>query len=261
MVLSLKKIRDLPIVITNVIFYIYFFNFTKNGVTFMFKYLRIKQILQIFVWCMKGVSTMKKTVAYLRVSADSQDLNNQRYEILDYANRNGFSVDHWIGIKISSRKSTKERLIDQLLQNLQDGDCLIVAELSRLGRSVGQIITIMDELIKKQVRTIIIKQGMIINGKNDIQTKTMITMFSLFAEIERDLISERTKSGLARARAEGKLIGRPRGNGKSRLDGKEEEIKELLRKKVSRSSIARIMNVSWPTLHHFMKTRSLYAPI
>ncbi len=203
---------------------------------------------------------MKKTVAYLRVSADSQDLDNQRHEIIEYASKNGFAVDQWIDIKISSRRSTKERLIDQLLQNLQEGDCLIVAELSRLGRSVGQIITIMDELIKKRVKTIIIKQGMVINGKNDIQTKTMITTFSLFAEIERDLISERTKSGLARARAQGKLIGRPKGNGKSRLDGKEEEIKELLGKKVSRSSIAKIMNVSWPTLNHFIKTRDLVVP-
>ncbi len=200
---------------------------------------------------------MKKTVAYQRVSTDGQELDNQRLEILDYADKNGMRVDQWISIKVSSRKSTKERLIDQLIETLNDGDILIVAELSRLGRSVGQIITIIDEMIKKQVKVIIIKQNMVINGKNDIQTKTMITMFSLFAEIERDLISERTKSGLARARAEGKLIGRPKGNGKSKLDGKEEEIKELLKKKVSRASIAKIMGVAWPTVDHFINTREL----
>ncbi len=200
---------------------------------------------------------MKKTMAYLRVSTDGQDLKNQRLEILDYADKNGLRVDQWIDIKVSSRKSTKERLIDQLIETLDEGDTLIVAELSRLGRSVGQIIAIIDEMIKKQVKVIIIKQNMIINGKNDIQTKTMITMFSLFAEIERDLISERTKNGLARARAEGKLIGRPKGNGKSKLDGKEEEIKQLLKKQVTRASIAKIMNVSWPALNHFINTREL----
>ena len=200
---------------------------------------------------------MKKTVAYLRVSTDNQDLNNQKLEILEYADMNGLKVDQWVDIKVSSRKSTKERLIDQVVETLNEGDILIVSELSRIGRSVGQIITIIDELIKKTVKVIIIKQNMVINGKNDIQTKTMITMFSLFAEIERDLISERTKSGLARAKAEGKLIGRPKGNGKSRLDGKEEEIQELLGKKVSRASISKIMDVSWPTLNHFIKTRNL----
>lgn len=200
---------------------------------------------------------MNKTVAYLRVSTDGQDLKNQKYEILDYASKHEMQITDWIEIKVSSRRSTKERLIDELLQNLEIGDTLVVAELSRIGRSVGQIITIIDELIKKQVAVHIIKQGMKINGKNDIQTKTMITMFSLFAEIERDLISERTKSGLAKARAEGKLLGRPKGNGKSKLDGKEQEIKGFLQKGVSRASIAKIMDVSWPCLNHFINTRNL----
>ncbi len=96
-----------------------------------------------------------------------------------------------------------------------------------------------------------------INGKSDIQSKVMITMFSLFAEIERDLISERTKSGLARAKAEGKLLGRPKRLGKSRLDGKEDEIRELLKKGVSKASIAKICGCSWPCASHFIKTRKL----
>ena len=94
---------------------------------------------------------MPKTVAYLRVSTDSQDLKKQRYEILEYCDRNRLSVDEWLEISISSRKSTKERLIDQLLETLKSGDTLIVSELSRLGRSVGQIITIMDQLISDKV--------------------------------------------------------------------------------------------------------------
>ena len=200
---------------------------------------------------------MSNTIAYLRVSTDSQDLKNQKLEILEYADKHGLRINEWLEVKMSSRRSRKERLIDLLLEKLNAEDCLIVAELSRLGRSVGQIITIMDELIKKKVKVIFIKQGMTVNGKNDIQSKTMITLFGLFAEIERDLISERTKAGLARAKAEGKLIGRPKGLGKSRLDGKEDEIKEFLIKGVSVSSIAKIMDVSWPCCNHFIKTRRL----
>ncbi len=200
---------------------------------------------------------MNKTIAYLRVSTDGQDLKNQRYEILDYTHKRNMHVSSWIQIKASSRRSTKERLIDELLDQLDTGDTLIISEMSRIGRSVGQIISIVDELIKKQVKVIIIKQGMFINGKNDIQTKTMVTLFSLFAEIERDLISQRTRAGIKKARAEGKLIGRPKGNGKSRLDGRESEIQELLNKKVSRASIARIMDISNPALNHFIKTREI----
>lgn len=203
--------------------------------------------------------TENKTIAYLRVSTDGQDLKNQKLEILDYAQQHSFTINDWISVKVSSRRSTKERLVDHLLDQLNTGDCLIVSELSRLGRSVSQIITIVDELIKKQVKVIIIKQGMVINGKNNIQTKTMITMFSLFAEIERDLISERTKTGLIRAKAEGKLIGRPTGNGKSKLNGKENDIQDMLKKGVSRASISKLMDVSWPTLNHFIKTRNLSA--
>lgn len=200
---------------------------------------------------------MSKTIAYTRVSTNSQDLQNQKLEILEYADRNRFQIDQWLQIKISSRKSVKDRLIDQLLENLETGDCLIVSELSRLGRSVSQIITIIDTLIKKQVKVIIIKQNMVINGHNDMQTKVMITMFSLFAEIERDLISERTKNGIARARAEGKLIGRPRGNGKSKLNDKQDEIIGLLQKDVSKASIAKILDVTPQALNHFIKTRKL----
>ena len=103
-----------------------------------------------------------------------------------------------------------------------------------------------------------IKEGITLNGRANIQTKVIITMFSLFAEIERDLISERTKEGLTRARAEGKILGRPVGTiGKSKLDGKEKEIKEYLSKGVNRANIARIYAVSFPTLENFLKTRHL----
>lgn len=200
-----------------------------------------------------------QVVGYGRVSTQYQDLKNQRYEILSYASKNDLKITKWVEIKVSSRKSTKERLIDTLLNELNQGDTLIVAELSRLGRSVGQVAIIANTLVEAGVKLICIKEGMKLDGSPDIQTKVMLTMFSLFAEIERDMISERTKSGLAKARAEGRLIGRPRGLGKSVLDGKEDEIRELLRKGVSKSSIAKIYACSWPCVSHYVKTRKLAA--
>jgi DNA invertase Pin-like site-specific DNA recombinase len=199
-----------------------------------------------------------KTTAYLRVSTNKQELENQKLEILEYAQKEGLKIDTFMELQISSRKTTKARQIDSLLEALQEEDTLIVSELSRLGRSVGQIIQIVDTLIKKKIKFIAVKQGMIINGKSDIQTKVMVTMFGLFAEIERDLISERTKAGLAAARAKGKLLGRPKGTlGKSKLDGKEEEIKDFLAKGVNKTAIAKILEISRTALHSFIVSRKL----
>ena len=195
---------------------------------------------------------------YVRVSTDQQNTENQKLAILEYANRHHLTVDRWIEVKASSQKSSRERRIDELLEQLQASDTLMVAELSRLGRSVGQIAMMVDELIRNNVRLICLKENIHLNGRADIQNKVMITMFSLLAEIERDLISERTKEGLARARAEGKLLGRPKGSlGKSKLDGKQQEIKIYLEKGVNKTNIARIYGVSWPTIDNFIRTRGL----
>ena len=199
-----------------------------------------------------------KTVAYLRVSTGSQDLANQKMAVLDYAKPQRFTVDRFVEAQVSSRKTPAERGIDDLLGTLDAGDRLIVSELSRLGRSLGQVIRIVDELVKRKVRFVAIKEAIRFEGKQDMQTKVMIALFGLFAEVERDLISQRTKEGLAAARAKGRLLGRPKGAlGKSKLDGKEEEIRMLLEKTVSKASIAKIVGVSRTALHHFIKTREL----
>ena len=199
-----------------------------------------------------------KTIAYLRVSTDKQSLDNQRLTILDYAHKQGITIDDFVRIQVSSQKSIKKRKIDELLEQLNAGDMLIVSELSRLGRSLGQVIQIVDELIRKENKFIAVKENIALNGKQDIQTKVMIAMFGLFAEIERDLISERTKQGLAAAKAKGKLLGRPKGSlGKSKLDGKEKEIETLLLKTVSKSSIAKIMGISRTALYEFIESRGL----
>jgi DNA invertase Pin-like site-specific DNA recombinase len=199
-----------------------------------------------------------KIIAYLRVSTSTQEINNQRLAILDYAHQHELRIDEFLEIRVSSRRSTKERGIDELLARLQAGDILLVSELSRLGRSLGQIIQIVDQLIKNQIRFRAIKENIWLDGQQDMQSKVMVTLFGLFAEIERDLISERTREGLIAAKAKGKMLGRPKGAfGQSKLDGKEAEIRGLLGKKVSKTSIAKILEVSRTTLQHFINSRNL----
>ena len=133
-----------------------------------------------------------------------------------------------------------------------------MSELSRLGRSLGQIVAILDALAKAGVAFVALKENIRVDGKRDIQTKVMTTLFALLAEVERDLISERTREGLARARSSGQKLGRPKGSlGVSRLDDKEDEIRRFLELGVSKTAIAKITGVSRPTLYSFMSTRGL----
>jgi DNA invertase Pin-like site-specific DNA recombinase len=188
-------------------------------------------------------------VGHIRVSTETQDVKNQRHEILEYADSRGHRVDEFIEIEISSRKDSKTRGIDGLLEKLQTGDVLIVSELSRIGRSVIEIISIVNSLITRKVRFVAIKQGFDLKGDHDIQTKVMITIFSLLAELERDLISERTRKSLAAKRTQGVRLGRPKGSlGRSKLDSKVPEILELLKDKASHAFIARRMRVCRTTL-------------
>jgi DNA invertase Pin-like site-specific DNA recombinase len=199
-----------------------------------------------------------KTVAYLRVSTTTQNLDQQRLAILDYAQRHKITIDEFVLFEGSARRELNQRGVSPLLDRMEKEDVLLVSELSRLGRSLGQIIFLVDRMLKKQIRFVAIKEGIDLLGKQDLQMKVTVTMFALFAEIERDLISERTREGLVAAKAKGKIIGRPKGVlGKSKLDGKEEEIRMLLAKGVSKSAIAKIMSVSRATIRHFIKTRQL----
>jgi DNA invertase Pin-like site-specific DNA recombinase len=199
-----------------------------------------------------------RTVAYVRVSTGGQDLNSQRLAILDYAHRQGLTVDAFVEAHTPSRRPPDTRGLDTLLEQLRPGNVLLVSELSRLGRSVGQIIQFVDRLIQQRVRLIAIKENLQLNDTQDMQTKVMVTLLSLFAEIERDLIAERTKEGLAAARAKGRLPGRPKGVlGTSKLTGREAEIQTFLAKTVSKAAIAKILGVSRSTLHHFIQSRRL----
>jgi len=195
---------------------------------------------------------------YIRVGTETEYTQNQKKAILLYAHKHALQIDHWIQRKTNSGRIAKKNKIDELLLKiLKSGDTLIVSELSRLGRSVGHITIIVDQLFKQKIRVVFLKEELELSRKKFFQQETIISMFSLLANIERGLISERTKEGLKRAKADGKLLGRPKGPGKSKLDGKEEEIRTYLQKKVSKASIAKIFEVSWPCIDNFIKTRGL----
>jgi DNA invertase Pin-like site-specific DNA recombinase len=147
------------------------------------------------------------TTAYIRVSTDSQDVQNQRHELETYATAHGLVIDRWIEADgVSSRKGYAERQIDTVLR-LRKGDVLLVTEFSRLARSVRQVLDIVETLGDRGVLTHIAKLNLKINGKNDIATTAIISSMALAAQIERELISSRTREALARRRAEGKALG------------------------------------------------------
>lgn len=150
-------------------------------------------------------------------------------------------VDDFISITISSRKNTKQRRIDELMQSLSGSDTLIVVELSRLGRSTAEVISLVNELVKQKIRVIIIKENLDIS-QHDMSSKIIITLFSLFAELERDLISLRTKEALATKKRQGIKLGKPEGTiQKSKFDKDQEKIKELLALGLSVRKIAKFM--------------------
>ena len=187
---------------------------------------------------------MGKIIAYLRASTDKQDLGHQKLEILEFARQRGLRVNDYVEITISSRKTSKQRRIDELLQMLDATDMLIVTELSRLGRSTAEVIALVNALVERNIRLITIKQNLDI-FRQDMNSKIIITLFSLFAELERDLISLRTKEALAAKKAQGKVLGKPKGTlQKSKFDLDVERIKELLGYGLSVRKIAKVLGCS-----------------
>ena len=198
---------------------------------------------------------------WIRVSTEKQDRDNQRHAILEYCNTRQWYIDanDWFELTMSTRKKELNLFIQKMIDSMDIGDTLIVSELSRLGRSMEQMIRIIHELHQNQATIIAIKENMTISGNGNISMshKIMIMLFSLLYDLEREFISLRTKEALAMKKKAGVRLGRPKGNGKSRLDGKETYIQELLGKQVSKASIAKILDVSRPTLVHFIQTRGL----
>jgi len=180
---------------------------------------------------------------YIRVSTDKQTVENQRYEINKFCERQNIIVESWIEETISGMIKVEKRQLNKIMQKMQKGDLIIASELSRFGRSLFMIMDVLSLCMDKGVQVWTIKDNYRLG--DDIQSKVLAFAFGLSAEIERNLISQRTKEALARKRAEGAALGRPKGSRSKvrKLSGKEKEIQGLLNKKVSKSAIARILGV------------------
>ena len=190
---------------------------------------------------------------YLRVSTDKQSLENQKFEINRYCNKENISVDRWVTETISGTKNFEERKLGKMIKKLNKDDVLVCSEISRLGRNLFQIMMILNICMQKGIQVWTIKDNYRLGM--DIQSKVLAFAFGLLAEIERDLISQRTKEALARLKAEGKKLGREKGslNRKHKLDGKQEEIKRMLSQKISQNKIAKLFGVSRLTMNKYVR--------
>ncbi len=206
---------------------------------------------------------MSQILAYLRTSTDKQDLDGQRLQILDYARTHQLEVADFIAISMSSRRSPNDRQLDELLERLDAGDTLLVTELSRLGRSTGQVIALIDQLLARDIQVVVIKQYLTLDhNRDDIQSLTMVTMLSLFAEMERMMISQRTREALATKKSQGIQLGKPKGTIQASMYDKDRErIVELLELGVSIRHISsrHLGYGSASSLHHYLATRGLQA--
>lgn len=192
---------------------------------------------------------------YIRVSTDKQTVENQRFEINQFCGKQEMIIERWIEETISGTIEVEKRTLGKLLKRTQKGDVLICSELSRLGRSLFMIMEVLNSCMKKEVQVWTIKDNYRLG--NDISSKVLAFAFGLSAEIERNLISQRTKEALARKKAEGVVLGRPIGrkSTKVKLSGQEKKISDLIKKNVSYSAIGRILGVHRLTVSKFAKER------
>lgn len=190
---------------------------------------------------------------YIRVSTDKQTTENQMMAIKNFCRQKRLHNINWISETISGTKSVNQRQLGNLLNQVQENDIIIITEISRLGRSMIMILNILQELLEKKVKVYAIKEGYELG--DNIQSKVLAFAFGLSAEIERQLISERTKSGLERVRKSGKHIGRKKGQKSKvyKLDSYKNFINQELINGRSKNSIATELNVSWSTLNESLK--------
>jgi DNA invertase Pin-like site-specific DNA recombinase len=198
---------------------------------------------------------MARTVAYLRVSTIDQDLEKNRHDILEFANNKNFGKVEWIEEKVSGKKSWKNRKIKNLIDNLKKNDRLIVPELSRLGRSMLEIMEILAIAKQKDIHIYALKGNWELNGT--VQSSVLAMAFAMAAEIEHDLISSRTKEALRARKATGVKLGRPKGPGKSKLDPFKEEIVAMLKNGSTKTYLAKKYSTSVPNFYNWLKKNNI----
>ena len=197
----------------------------------------------------------KKVIGYLRVSTGSQDLEKNKADILKYANSQKLGNVDFVEEVVSGKVSWKKRKIKEVIDSLDKDDWLIVAELSRLGRSMLEVVEIISELKRKEVNIHAIKNNWTLNGS--IESKILLMAFSMASEIERDLLSARTKEALRVRKASGVKLGRPKGPGKSKLDEHKDEIVALLRDGVPKKRVAKKYSTSIVNLYNWISKHQL----
>lgn len=189
---------------------------------------------------------------YIRVSTDKQTTKNQKFEIEQFCKREKMKVNRWIMETISATESLEKRKLGFLLENLKQNDILIATELSRLGRNLLQVMSILHYCLNKEAQVWTIKDNYRLGA--DIQSKVLAFAFGLSAEIERNLTSQRTKEALNRVRNEGRPLGRPSGhkNNKKRLDEHVDKIIQMMDENIPIAQIAGLLNCNRKTLYNYV---------
>ena len=200
---------------------------------------------------------MSKYYAYIRVSTDKQTLENQKHKILEFAFNKKIQIEDFIEVEeVSSKKTQKERLIDDLFLKLEENDTLVITELSRLGRNMLEILNLIEKFNSKNIKLIFINQPEL-STDNSALSNLLISIYGYFAQTEREIISERTKQGLAVARAKGKILGRQKGQiVKSMYDEHKEKIEELYKLGLSVQKIVKYIGIgTQPSLSSWIKNK------
>ena len=202
--------------------------------------------------------TTKKTIGYLRVSTADQDLDKNKSDILHLANEKKLGTVEWVKEKASGKINWRKRKIAQVIDSLKEGDTILVSELSRLGRSMLECMELLSIALEKKISIYAVKGNWQLD--QSIQSKIIAMAFSMAAEIERDLISQRTKEALAARKKQGIRLGRPKGTGKSKLDEYKPEIEALLKNGATQKFIAQRYDATEATVSRWVKKQGLTRP-
>ncbi len=200
---------------------------------------------------------MGRTIGYMRMSTGEQDGEGQRTAILEWSAKTGTRIDEWVSETASSRKAKAEREVSGLIESLQPGDTVVSSELSRFARSMIELFSIVGLVRERGARIVLAREDRVISADESVEENAWLFAISIGAQIERQMISERTKAALAARKASGVKLGRPKGPGKSKLDPHREKIVELLGYGVPKAAVARQLGVAVTTLHTYIKLRAL----